>query len=182
MRSETFRTVCTFDPGLDTTRVSLDSMIEFFKGRDIAKVEHAFSATEPPTIYTIREIPHQLWESFVACAPTEDERFKRAFMCGVKLVENLYQQDGTRLPTWCGRKTERFGSSQLDIMSDEDASMFSPAERLEIGSVAFAHSFLPRRIAASYRLPPSLVQTLQGRDFLHAEPSPTDAESSKEST
>jgi hypothetical protein len=106
----------------------------------------------------VREVPHGLFEEFVDAADTYPEKYKRAFVCGIEKVENLPQEDGITLSTWSPATIhQRTGAI---ILSDDELRKFAPAERQEIGSVIYTHSFLPRRMPATYLLPSSLQEPL----------------------
>lgn len=173
MRSERIETICSLDPELDTSRIDPQVMGEYLRSREsLDPIRHAFSANGP-TLYTIREIPHQLWESFVERGDTDEEKYRRAFMVGLVSVKNLYQADGTRIASWAGSRSTAIESGQIEVLTDSDLKLFSPAERMEIGSVAYQHSFLARRIGSCFQLPPSVLKRLGDRDFRSAGSSPT---------
>lgn len=165
MRSERFKLVSTLDPALDLT---VAEMLAYNRERDFATLR--FVPGEKPTIFHVREVPHGMWEQYVAAGDSAHERFKRAFAAGVERVENMVQPDGVSLPSWAPSfRHPRL--KDVTMMSDEECNLFSPAEREEIGSVVYQHSFLPRRIAASYQLPASLEGPLVARRFRPAESS-----------
>lgn len=165
MRSERFKVVSVLDPALDLT---VAEAVKYHHERNFDTLR--FLPGEKPTVFHVREVPHGLWESFVGACNTERERFYRAFAAGVERVENLVQTDGVALPTWApSQRLPRL--KDVVIMSDEECHLFSPAEREEIGSVVYQHSFLHRKIAVDYRLPASLEELLPRRQFRHAEQS-----------
>lgn len=172
MRHEKFETICSNDPEFDTTKVDAATISEFLRDRmSLDTVRHAFTPTGP-TVFVIREIPHALWD-WVDEPDSQSLKYKRAFMAGVECAKNVIQNNGSRLPSVAGRDTIPNGTSQIDIMKDADLQYFSPAERLEIGSVAYTHSFLHRKIASCFRLPPASLRVLEGREFRSADASPT---------
>lgn len=144
-------------------------MLDYVHNRDFATIEPHFKPGEKPTIFHVREVPHDLWESFVMGA-TDSERALRAFMCGVEKAENVYTRDGNTM-TW----TPALNGTRNVMSTEEATSRFSPSERMEIGEVIFAHSFLAPRIEGGFRLPPLLGELLARRAFLHADASPSDA-------
>lgn len=159
MRDEKFKLVSTLDPALDMT---MNEVVKYMTTRDFSSLR--FLPGEKATVFYCREVPHGLWESFVAATDSVPERYKRAFQAGIERVENLYQNDGTTIPSWAPtQRLERLGD--VVIMSDKEAELFSASEREEIGSVIYRNSFLPRRIKCSYQLPPSLVELLPTRTF-----------------
>ena len=172
MRSERIETIWSLDPELATSKIDVAVFGEFLRSREsLDTIRHAFSPNGP-TLYTIREIPHQLWESFVERADTDEEKYRRAFMMGLVSVKNLYQADGSRLLTWTGSRSMAVDSGQIEVLSEADLKLFSPAERVEIGSVIYQHSFLARRITSCFLLPRSCLARLERRVFLSAESNP----------
>jgi hypothetical protein len=172
MRAEKFITVCSNDPGIDTTLIEASVFEEYLRDRQsLASIQHAFSATEPPTLFHIREIPHALWD-FVDGGFSLEEKYKRAFMAGVEMATNVVQRDGSRLPSVAGTKTMAHGTGQVDTLQEKDLAHFSPAERLEIGAVAYTHSFLHRKISSCFRLPHMSHRALVEREFRSADASP----------
>jgi hypothetical protein len=172
MRQEKFKTVCSNDPEIDTTKIEASTMGEFLRERSgLDTIRHAFTP-RGPVIFNICEIPQSLWD-WVDEPESEAQKYKRAFMAGVESVENVMQTNGTPLPSVSGTKTLANGTTQVDIMQERDLQYFSPAERLEIGSVAYTHSFLHRKIVSCFRLPPASLRRLENRDFLFVDRSHT---------
>ncbi len=173
MRLETITTVCSFDPEIDKSKISLEDFTDYLNKRDdIGRIRHAFKPSGP-TEFTIREIPHELWEAFVERGDTDAEKYRRAFMCGVSSVRNLYQTNGTRLAEWSGSDTQTIAGKQYEMLAPADLALFPPTERQEIGMVAYAHSGFHRRIDDCFQLPPMSHRRLAVQASLHAEPSPT---------
>lgn len=160
MRQERIKVVSVLDPAIDRDSMTEDDIAEYASKRDIAKVR--FKPGALPTVYNIREVPHTLWEGYVTAGVNDADRARRCFQCGVEKVENLYMRDGTTLPsyepTWIQGTKEK-------VMADESLVRFSPAEREEIGTVIWFHSFLAPRIDPSYRLPPSCRAILISLNF-----------------
>ena len=171
MRQDTFVTVCSFDPAIDKEATSVDAIVALARERDMSGVR--FVPGVLPTLFTVREIPHQLWESFVENCSTDEERYRRAFMVGVVKVENVYQKDDVCVSVWTGSGTRKHRETQQHILDEDDLECFSPAERQEIGAAAYWHSFLPRRIKSGFQLPRSSLSTLRLADFHGAASNPT---------
>lgn len=169
MRDQKFRVVSVQDPALS---MSVTEVIEYYKTRDYSLVKP--TPGEKPTVFHVTEVPHALWESYVAASDNAHERHRRAFQCGVEKVENLVQPDGVAIPSWS--PSFRHPNLNVLMLSDEECQLFSPHEREEIGSVVYQHSFLARRIKLSYVLPPSCHELLGHRTFRPAESSPSTAE------
>ena len=173
MRQEKIKAVVTFDPAIDTERMSVDQMLQYTKTRDF-KLISPFLKPNEATIYNIREIPRSLFTQVLQYAD-EGPRVREAFRLGVESVDNLYQEDGVRLPSFKGQGKESTRDGNITVISEEELDRFAPAEVQEIGLVAFWHSFLPRRIAASYLLPRLSLDILTRQGFLSVDASQTGA-------
>lgn len=172
MRQAEFKTISVIDPALDTASLTPKELHAFASTRDFSIVEGHWLPGMKPTIFHLAEVPHGLWEQYVMSGTTSDqERCLRAFICGVRRVENLVGEDGVALTAW--EPTEKRGKHTL--MTDAESARFSPAEREEIGSVIFTHSFLPRRMPLYSPLPYSVDVHFIRRPALPAEQSRTTA-------
>jgi hypothetical protein len=141
MRQESFETVCSFDPGVDKSKVALDTFVQFCNHRDnLDDLRPAFT-TDGPTLFTIREIPRYVMRNFVMRGVSEDEKHLRAFMCGVASAKNVMQSGGTRVDELSGTETKKIDGRQFDVWSERDLDVFSVMEIEEIGAAAYAHSF-----------------------------------------
>jgi hypothetical protein len=171
MRDERFKVCSVMDDALD---MSAPEMVKYFESRDFSMLR--FHPGAKPMVFHVREVPHGLWESFVAAGANERERYKLAFRAGITKVENLIQGDGVAVPSW--EPTQRLPNQpDVVILSEDEANkLFSPSEREEIGSVIYRHSFLPRRIKCSYQLPHSCLEPLGTRTFRPVDASPSTAE------
>lgn len=158
---ETYKVVSVRDPGVDTSRMPLGAMIAYCRTRDYAKVE-PFVDTTKATVFTCREVPASLWESYVMATDNEAEMFKRAFACGVTDVKNLRNDDGTLVP-WAPTGVLR---GVTGVMTDEELSRFYHSVRGEIGSVIFHRSFLDPWTERIFPLQPTLLTQLTHRTFL----------------
>lgn len=169
MRDQKFRAVSVLDPSLN---MSVKETVEYVQTRDFGLLK--FHAGEKPTVYHVTEVPHGLWEEYVAATDNPHERYRRAFQCGVERVENLVQGDGVAIPSWT--PAGRHPRLQVTVMTDEECQLFAPHEREEIGAVIYQHSFLARRINLTFQLPPSLAEVLPLRTYRPAESSQSTAE------
>lgn len=149
-------------------------MREYMETRDVRKLQPYLQPTVKPTVFHVREVPHDLWESFVMAAPSEAERYRRAFMCGLESIDELQQNDGTSIPQW---QPPRDASG---VIRSEAIARVSAQEREEVGAVIWYHSFLPRRIDDCFALPPSSRAVLNERVFLRVDASPSSAASSSD--
>jgi hypothetical protein len=172
MRAEKFKTVCSNDPEIDTTRISADAFVEWIRERtDLSAIAHCFTPAGP-TKFNIREIPRNAWP-VVDSASSDEEKYRRAFLYGVESVENIVQRDGTRIAKVGGGKAIPNGAQQVDAFAEADLTYFWPEEIQEIGRVAYEHSFFHPKTERHFRLPPMSHRRLAERVFLSAEQSPT---------
>lgn len=177
-RAERFRVVSVLDEALDVPGKELE---QYASTRDFALIENKYVPGHKPVIFHVREVPNELWETFVEGGTSEAERFKRAFMAGLEKVENLPDAVTGQPKTWA--PSNKVKSLNVTLLHDDDLQLFAPSERLEIGSVIYRHSFLPRRTAVEYPLPSSLVDPLVRRVRRDAErtPEPASATTSADS-
>lgn len=173
MRLEVIQTVCTVTEAaehgcIDVSALEPGTLAKYIQTRDLSLLK--FRSDKPKIVFHVSEIANDHWPWVVGGA-SDEEKMERAFRAAVTKVENCIQLDDVRVGDW----TPTFDGRNRKIMSDEDAYKFSPAERLEIGGVAWAHSFFPRRINGCFRLLPMLVAALERTIYLPADASPTDA-------
>lgn len=159
MREQVIKAVCVAteatDYGcLDTEAMGTKELLDYWNTREFKVLK--FKPGSHPLVFHVTEVPNDYWANYVMAADTDTERAERAFRCSVVRVENMPQDDGVRVGDW----TPPNINGKHKPMSESDAVKFSPAERLEIGGVAFTHSFLPRRIDACFRPHALLVEAL----------------------
>ncbi len=151
LTSQPLRTVRTYDPAIDTVAVTWDVLIKFAHERDMTLLTYLPGAT--PVTFVIRRISASLWE-WVEQAIGDRERQTRAFRAAVVAVENLAVDGGSRI-NWVSSVQTNTQTAHHVAMSEVDLEQFAPADRYEIGEVAYLQSFFPKDIAPRYRLPPS---------------------------
>ncbi len=171
MADENFTVVSVLDPGIDTERMPRAEMSAYLATRDIDKLRPYIKPGATVTEYRCREVPHALWEPYVMAPPSDAERLKRAFQCGVTNVKHLRQRDGTTVPSW--DPPQAHGG-----MADESLGRFSAAVRAEIGQVIWQRSFLAPLTVPTYLLPDTVHACLVERAFLPAASSPSSPETS----
>ena len=176
MRAEKLEVICTFDPAIDTERMTELAMLDYIRSRDRKLLK--LKPGEFPTVFKVREISRALMLNYVMANESEAERCKRAFMVGVESVQNVYQDDGTRIDSFRGTDVMDAGSSKVQTFSEMELERFSPAEILEVGTVAYYHSFLPRRTDDCLRVPRTSVDLWTRRAYLDADANPTFADTS----
>ncbi len=167
MREEKIQVIQADDPAIETERMTWKQLLEYGVTREFSLIEPYLRPGSRATIYTLREIPGEMFESWVQAGATEYERFKRAFMAACVRVDNIQQADGT---------TTNWVSSRPTSMTEEECNArFSAEEREEIGRVAYQHSFLRRTRRLRCALPPMLAQYWAERTYLPADESPPTA-------
>lgn len=117
-----------------------------------------------PTRFTLNRIDSDAFAAIVMSEPTESLKFRAAFQLAIARIDNLVDQK-TGQPIECLTPSERrqvYGNAKPS-MSGDDLLKVAPVYIEEIGSVAFARSFLPVGSAASYQLPPLLQSVLTAR-------------------
>jgi hypothetical protein len=165
---EKYELVSVNDAGLQTERATENAIAEYVLTRDIALARPYFDPVQPPTIFTMRELPHDLWGSYIEYASNDEDAYRRCFLAGVVKIRNLYQSDGTFLPEFDPPREKG-----RDIASEEIFRRISPSERIEIGSVVWLHSFLPFRTRRVFRLPRTCHAQFVDRRFLPADANPS---------
>lgn len=167
-----FITVSAADPAIDLGAMTRAEMVAFSETRDFGIVKSKFKPGAKPVLYTLAPISHRLMTMYVMNTDNEADRNARAFMCSVRSVENMPNEDGTTLTTWQA-------PTEHGVMRDDALDRFAPYEIQEIGGVAFARSFFGQRMQPDYRLPPLLASLLGGKTYRPADASPSSAEPSK---
>lgn len=162
MQEETKVFVSVLDPAINTESMTITDMSGYAESRDLTRLK--FKPGVPVTRYHTREIRHDVMESYVMAAPTEPERYRRAFLCGVVRVENIVQRDGSVITDWTPPSLGKFPA-----MPDSEGERFSAAERQEIGLCIFDRSFLAPRTVPGFRLPPMLPRFLAEREYRPAD-------------
>lgn len=149
--------VSVLDPAIDVKAMGYEKLNRYLETRDLELIRPFFKQGESPMVFHLREAPQSLWESFVEDGKNEQDRYKRALMCCLVNVENMHQRDGTRI------EAGSFARPDRQLIEDATIGLFAPQYRLEIGRVAYEHSFFDLRMPAPFLLPPSLVVPLEQR-------------------
>lgn len=162
LRTERFQLVSVLDEELAMT---YQERLAYAGTRDFGKIKLVPGGK--PITYHVREIPHALWESYVDAAESPADKYRRAFMVGLERVDNLPTDDGALRERWV--PNTKNARTDLIVLGEDDLHLFSPAERQEIGSVIYMHSFLPKWTAATYLLPSSLHEPMTALAYRLAE-------------
>lgn len=162
---EGFRVVSIADEALDTDAMDraigkgVDGWQDYIRSRDISLVRA--KPGQRLTEFVIRQIPNSVFGRYVQDGASEQERYRRAFQCGVAEIRNA--------PKWLdGGGTVRpsfdmpTATTPLKCWSDEalEQEEFPWVWLEEVGSIAWARSFLRRTSGVSFVPPPSLVHVL----------------------
>lgn len=176
MREEVLQVVSVYDPAIDTESMQWSEIIEYARKRGNWRTSVKLAPGKLPVVYHLREVPNELWFSYVRAAPSDPIACLRAFQASVVLVENLPSRDGARID----RYEPSFQIDRQHVIADADLARFPRAAIEEIGKVAWDHSFLAGTIGSCFQLPLSLVGLLTQRPFRHADASPTEPASSSD--
>lgn len=154
-----FQTVSIYDPAIDYDATSADAFAAFLSGekRDAALLKMLDG--ENPTVYTLREIPDDVFDRYVATQTTQDQQFAAAFRCAVLRVDRGVDRHGKPLPhPW--RPASIFGASGPRdgmgwVLTAEEVREFDRPTVQEIGGVAYSRSvFCFRGKVRRWLLPP----------------------------
>lgn len=171
---EDFWVVSIADEALDTKAMDRvigkgeDCWTEYMRERDPQWVR--CKPGERLTRFYLRPIPTSLFNRYVQTAGSESEKFLRAFQCGVSEIRDApeHMQGGGTL-----RPTREMSTATGPVLTwgDDEVDSFPPVWAEEIGSIAWARSFLGRTTGRVFQPPPSLVHVLvvrKSRDVVDA--------------
>ncbi len=176
-RLSNFRVVSINDPAIETERMTMVQMREYFETRDETKITPFIKPGAHPIWFHIREIPRRMMKQ-VAAVELDSYRKERAFLAGVVAVANLPQDDGAPLPMLEPPRDK--GDMIAEEFLDERGLDYGTTD--EIGLLCWDHSFLARKTGRTYRLPPTSLEALALRAFLSAGSSPSSAVPSSSNT
>lgn len=163
LRPEIIEVVSINDPAIDpATPVKVIS--EYVATRDIEIIRPHFIPGEEPQIFVLREIPNDLFDSYVG-EKYDDGTGRRALRAGLVRIKKMRQRDGSRLAD----DFEPVRPTGSDVASDESLSRIAGGQiRSEIGRVAWEHSFLPRWIAGCFQAQDTSLELLDAQRRRHA--------------
>lgn len=165
-KDKTFETVSVFDPAIDNERMSAKAMGLFTQTRDMKHL--IFRPGKEPTIYSLRMIPHNLW-NWVDSGEQDGPKFTRAFRASLRGVTNMLNEDGTNM----GKDQWVPAFDEDGTLKDESVQRFDRFEINEIGGMAFVKSFFGKRTPPTYLLPPLLAAHLADLTYLRADANPS---------
>ena len=169
---KSFTVIACCDPAIDTQKITDAGMLEYITARDVSKlpIKYGHRATR----FVLKQITQQDMLGFVMHGATNEEKHARAFRASVDSVQGAWINGRQESEPWC--PTDR-----RSPMTAAECELFSLAEILDVGGVAWARSFLGQRIAARYALPPLLHGHMVALPYLSAEPSDAATNSSEAS-
>lgn len=150
--------VAIWDPAIDFEQTDMG---EYIKTRDVSKLK--FIAGAKPEVYVVRPITNDIG-AFIDAAPNENEKYTRAFHACVVQVKNFTDEQGRQFESWQPDKVKNAGKSIetiADLFTKEERALFPRATAYEIGAVAWAHSFFPKKIAPTFQLLPTSLEILK---------------------
>jgi hypothetical protein len=149
----TFQCISIGDDALDVDGMPAGLLWKYVENReDFSLIEPYLIPGRIPTIFTIREMPHDVFKS-VLKQPTEVDRLEAALQGGLVTVSGLRSDDGRIL------NDPPLGRYPNGVLRDEEMKRIADWEQiLEIGEVAFTRSFFARRIVRVYQLPRLLLE------------------------
>lgn len=160
-----FPVIAACDDAIDTAKITDVEMLAYITGRDVSKLP--IKVGQQPTRFILRPITQRDMLGFVMLGATNEDKHARAFRASVDSVQGAWV-DGVQC-SWAP-------ADRRAPMTPEECEVFSLAEVLDVGGVAWARSFLAKRIAPRYALPPLLHAHLVALQYRSAEP--TDAATS----
>lgn len=176
-RLSNFRVVSVHDPAIDTERMTVVQMREYFETRDEAKITPFLKPGSHPVWFHIREIPRRMMRQ-VAAVDVDSYRKERAFLAGVEAVANLPGERGEPIPLY--QPTRDSGDFIAEAFLDDRGLDYGTID--EIGLVCWDHSFLARKTARTYRVPLTSADALGMRAYLSAASNPSSRAPSSSAT
>ncbi len=180
--NQLFPVILTVDPAIDTEAMgSVDPLVEYAQKRDLAQIGAYLRPDVKPMVFHIRRCARSQ-VAHIQAGTSAFDRQQRAFACCVAEVENFVTPDGAVVDKWRPASANPTKPEAPILLTSDELDMFSPNEIAEIGAVAETRSFLAQRYAPRFVLPLGLQDTLMGRSYHRAAPSPAPASNSEAST
>lgn len=174
-----FQTVSIYDPAIDISATSTEAFAAFLSGerRDTSLL--TMREGEHATTYTLREIPDDVFDRFVATQNTQEQQFAAAFRCALLRVDRGIDRHGKPLPHPWTPAAIFGGTGPRDnmgwILSIEEVREFDRPTVQEIGGVAYSRSvFCYRGKVRRWLLPPlsrEIFEAVHSRSRAAQEPS-----------
>lgn len=154
-----FTVVSLTDPAIAWPKDDYATYFKYRETRDMELVRPHFKPGATPQIYTVRELPNALRKVIKGDL---DDKSRAAFQFALVRVENWRDKKGAPLT----REIDKYDNGAV---KETDLELFHDSRILEIGSVAIQLGFFPSEIAATYRLPPTLLEQWAQMALLPAE-------------
>lgn len=141
--------ICVWDPAIDFEQTDLS---EYIRTRDVTKLKLVPGAKAE--VYVVRPVSNEIG-SWIDAAPTELEKYARAFHACVVRVKNFVDESGNQYDAWQPDRVKNSGKaidSVTDLYTKAERALFPRATTYEIGAVAWAISFFPKKIAPTFPL------------------------------
>lgn len=157
-----FTAIRLHDPAIDWVAVDAsgpDAGAKYATERDLALIYDPGNgvarvhAGERLTLFTCRRLTRPQVQKFVSSATTDEDRWVKAFQCGVVRIEF---PDGTVYePEWIARGA--LCMPEKDLVALEEAHGFETNDILDIGMQISRRSDVPFDCTPSFPVPPSLL-------------------------
>lgn len=121
-----------------------------------------------PTWFTVDPIETGLFLRGVMRESDEIARFASAFRLGVREVRGLVTTDGRTTQLYRPEGYMVTSSGRRYVWEEHELALVSPAVVMEVGSVAFARSFLDPKAGGGFPPPPHWELVLQAATFRDA--------------
>ena len=164
--------ICVLDPAIDTASMTAPELRAYERERDTATLK--FTPGKQPTRFMLRPLTKSQQIEIVNLSASDAVTYIRAFRYAVVSVSGV-PGEGGRHDTFTPSDTKN------GISPDElDVGPFTVPQMIDIGSVAWARSFLVPGNAPRFVLHPSLREHWEARPCLSAEQSAARQNKSKD--
>lgn len=162
--SKPFPVIAAVDPAIETEAMTETEMLAYIHERDVStlKIKQGMKAAA----FMLREITHEHQQEILETCTTDSARFVKAFRFAV--IEARLANGDKMAPI-----NEKQG------FTADEAKAFRMSTIVDIGSVAWARSFLGPEIARRFAPQPLLLAHLAALPYRSAEPSAADPSKSK---
>lgn len=153
----TFDVISIFDRAIDWGAMDVSVRKAYAHSetakRDISLVMPYVIAGQQPTIYTLREVPEELWESFVLLEAEPARRARLALRASLMGARNLRTRDGANLVD--GRE---FARTKGDVIEQKSMIAVPRLHREDLAEVAYQRSFFQDTIEYGFQVPLLLLE------------------------
>ena len=157
--SKAFHVIACADPAIDTQQMTDAQMLDYITARDVSVLP--IKTGQRATRFVLRPITQSEMLGYVMQGATDAEKHARAFRASVDSVQGAWIDGRQQADAWAP-------ADRRAPMTSAECELFSLAEILDIGGVAWTRSFLGQRIAPRYALPPLLHAFMVGLPYRYA--------------